>query len=53
MIETVQYLNKHDFCFENVGCCCTVIHQVEFLTETLLWTLQAKTFTERIKTHKN
>jgi len=26
MAENVQYLNKHDFCFKNIGCCCTVVH---------------------------
>jgi len=25
MAENVQHLNKHDICFKNIGCCCTVV----------------------------
>jgi len=30
MAENVQYLNKYDFCFKNIGCCCTVVHDIHF-----------------------
>jgi len=27
MAENVQLLNKHDICFKNIGCCCTVVQK--------------------------
>jgi len=33
MAENIQFLNKNDLCFENIGCCCFVVLRSFYLFE--------------------